>query len=323
MQSGMTRSEVRWTRFRATTMRESPPMPEVKASTALTRVLQPPSTAPSGSSLGLPSRRMPMSVVVPPTSMMIASCNPVRALAPMMEAAGPDKMVSTGRSFATDSSINEPSPFTIINGALMSIRSCTRFSEAIRSAMMGMRRALSTAVMVRSLKPRAEESSCPQTTGCLVMRLHHVLDRHLVLRVAHAQVGGDREAVHLVLDRLDEGADHVHVQWGLLIPLEVVSAPHQEHLVHRDVGRRVVADHDEADPAALALHHRVGGQGGGDRHQADLLEEVVVQHLDGVADALGQIVAGGEGFGLAQNRSVGHAQDGGVRVCATGIDPQP
>ena len=140
-------------------------MPDVNASTALTLVRQFPSFAPSGSSLGRPSLRMPMSVVVPPTSTMMASFSPVNALEPMIDAAGPERIVSTGRSLATDSSMREPSPFTIMRGAEIPVLCCTFFREVMRSVIIGIRRALRTAVMVLSLKPKAEDSSCPHTTG--------------------------------------------------------------------------------------------------------------------------------------------------------------
>ncbi len=82
-----------------------------------------------------------------------------------MDAAGPERMVSTGLSLATDSSIREPSPLTIIRGAVIPVLFCTFFSDMMRSVIIGISRALRTAVMVLSLNPRAEDSSCPHTTG--------------------------------------------------------------------------------------------------------------------------------------------------------------
>ena len=58
-----------------------------------------------------------MSVVVPPMSTTMASSNPVKCLAPATLAAGPDNMVSTGRSLANRALISVPSPLTTTMGA--------------------------------------------------------------------------------------------------------------------------------------------------------------------------------------------------------------
>ena len=137
----------------------SPPIPAVNASTALTRVRHPPRTAPSGSKLGLPSLRMPILVVVPPTSTMIASFSLVSVFAPMMDL----RVLKVSSPLAVLSlrvhPFRDPSPFTIIKGVWISSASCTFFIDDISSTMTGISLAFKTAVIVRSLNPSAEESS--------------------------------------------------------------------------------------------------------------------------------------------------------------------
>ena len=143
----------------------SPPIPEVAISAARTLVRIPPITAPSGSSLGFPFLRIPMSVVVPPMSMTMASLLPDSTMAPIMLAAGPESMVSTGRRRASLSPIIEPSPRTTISGALTPYSARTALTESISSWMTGMSLAFITHVAALSLKPRPEERSWPQTAG--------------------------------------------------------------------------------------------------------------------------------------------------------------
>ena len=60
----------------------------------------PPMSTAIEDSRGKPFTSAPMSVVVPPTSITIASCMPVRKAAPRMLFVGPDPNVSTGTSEA-------------------------------------------------------------------------------------------------------------------------------------------------------------------------------------------------------------------------------
>lgn len=140
-------------------MRLSPPIPDVEISAAITRVLVPPMVAPSGSSLGLPFLMIPISVVVPPMSMTIAFFTPVRHMAPIRLAAGPDIIVSTGLRRASDSLIMEPSPRTIIRGACIPYSDSTVFMERMRSPITGSRRAFIMQVTALSLNPRPEDRS--------------------------------------------------------------------------------------------------------------------------------------------------------------------
>lgn len=146
-------------------MRLSPPIPEVEISAAMTLVLVPPMVAPSGSSLGLPFLIIPISVVVPPMSMTTASLTPVRHMAPIRLAAGPDIIVSTGLRLASASLIMDPSPRTIMRGACMLYSASTVFMERMRSSMTGSRRAFMMHVTALSLNPRPDDRSCPQTAG--------------------------------------------------------------------------------------------------------------------------------------------------------------
>lgn len=158
-------------------MRLSPPIPDVDISAAMTLVLVPPMVAPSGSSLGRPFLMIPISVVVPPMSMTMASFTPVRHMAPMRLAAGPDIMVSTGFLLASDSLIMDPSPRTIMSGAHIPYSDNTVFMERIRSSMTGSRRAFMMHVTALSLNPRPDDRSCPHTAGIPRMRLAISLTR--------------------------------------------------------------------------------------------------------------------------------------------------
>ena len=85
---------------RVSLIQESPPSPIVRMSMASTRVARSPTTAPSLFMGGSPSLTHAMSVVVPPISMTTPSRRPDNFKAPTTEAAGPERIVSTGRSSA-------------------------------------------------------------------------------------------------------------------------------------------------------------------------------------------------------------------------------
>lgn len=176
---GITLSGERNTSPFRTPMRLSPPMPEVEISAAATLVRIPPIVAPSFSSLGLPFLTTPISVVVPPISITMASRRPVRRMAPMRLAAGPDITVSTGLIRASASPIIDPSPLTIIRGAEIPISPSTAFTERIRSSITGIRRAFIMQVLALSLNPSSEDSSWLQTAG-----IPRILDMRFLTRTS-------------------------------------------------------------------------------------------------------------------------------------------
>ena len=143
----------------------SPPRPCVCISTASTIVRWPPTVAPSAPNGGMPSRTTAMSVVVPPMSAITASSASARWAAPTRLAAGPERIVSTGRSFTKSTDTSEPLPRTIIIGA--SIPRSARLPPVVatRSSIMAMRRALSRAVTPRFGPPRLADSTWLQVTG--------------------------------------------------------------------------------------------------------------------------------------------------------------
>ncbi len=117
---------------------------------ARTRVNHPPTRAPERLIAGRPFRSTARSVVVPPISTTTASFIPVRAIAPMMLAAGPERIVSIGRSIACASLMRLPSPLTTIREALIPLRARLSFTASMRPVIKGISLALSTAVTVRS-----------------------------------------------------------------------------------------------------------------------------------------------------------------------------
>ncbi len=127
----------------------SPPKPVVRIATASTIVRQPPTSAPAGSMAGRPSRNTATSVVVPPISLTRAFWAPVNHRAPTMLAAGPERMVSIGRSLAWPADISAPSPRTTIKGADTPISAKTSSARPIKRWVMPISRAFNSAVNAR------------------------------------------------------------------------------------------------------------------------------------------------------------------------------
>jgi len=96
----------------------SPPRPIELTLTASTIGCQSPIVAPSLQSSGCPLLTIAISVVVPPISAIIAFFKPLNSQAPITLAAGPDSTVPIGFSIALARLASEPSPFTIISGAV-------------------------------------------------------------------------------------------------------------------------------------------------------------------------------------------------------------
>ena len=113
----------------------SPPRPREKTRTASTMGRHSPITVALALITGRPSVTMAISVVVPPMSAMIAFCCGCSWAAPMTLAAGPERMVSTGRASAVSALIKEPSPFTIINGEWISRSSRIRLTARTSSSI--------------------------------------------------------------------------------------------------------------------------------------------------------------------------------------------
>ena len=143
----------------------SPPSPMVRTSMALTMVRQPPTSAPSAATCGLPLCKKPTSVVVPPMSDMMKSSSPESHLAPTRLAAGPDSTVSMGRIATLSASASVPSPFMIISGQTNFKFAMARSTAAINLEICAMSLAFSTAVKARRGASRALESSLDNVTG--------------------------------------------------------------------------------------------------------------------------------------------------------------
>ena len=148
----------------------SPPKPVVRIATASTMVRKPPTRAPCGSISGRPPRSRATSVVVPPMSLTKASAAPVNHRAPTILAAGPDRMVSIGRSRTIAAEINAPSPRTTIKGAVIPTASKCRSQAATRRSIIPISRAFNTAVNARLGPFNWADNSCEQVTGRPVTR---------------------------------------------------------------------------------------------------------------------------------------------------------
>ena len=127
----------------------SPPKPWVRIATASTIVRYGPTRAPPASIAGRPLRNTAMSVVVPPMSDTSAWSAPVIHRAPTIDAAGPLRIVSIGRSRACTLEINAPSPRTTIIGAVMPMSFKTSSARPIKRSIIPIKRAFKTAVKAR------------------------------------------------------------------------------------------------------------------------------------------------------------------------------
>ena len=133
-------------------------------------VCHPPTRAPSSFNAGQPPHTAAMSVVVPPMSMTKASWTSHRWSPPMTLAAGPDRVVSTGRSRATSASISDPSPLTTIRGAWIPCVVRNWRIWRINWCIKGISRALRATVSALSGASSRVVSSWPQVTGTSVKR---------------------------------------------------------------------------------------------------------------------------------------------------------
>ena len=138
---------------------ESPPRPDVRIRAASTIVCQPPTCAPSLLSRGAPPRNSAISVVVPPISATSAVFSSARNAAPARLAAGPDKIVSTGREREKSACSNEPSPLTTINGQDRREVIITCSVAVISRSSRLISRAFSRAVKARRGPPRLDDNS--------------------------------------------------------------------------------------------------------------------------------------------------------------------
>ena len=119
--------------------------------------------------------------------------SPARWRAPTTLAAGPDRMVSTGRVRANSADTSEPSPFTTISGARMPFSRIRPSTARISCCSWGISRAFRAVVRARRGASSFEVSSWPQVTGRPVRRRDQLPRRQLMGRIAHGKEAGDRE----------------------------------------------------------------------------------------------------------------------------------
>ncbi len=106
-----------------------------------------------------------MSVVVPPTSTVHTSRRPARCHAPTALAAGPERIVSTGRPNAHSARTSEPSPFTTISGATSPRSTSVACTEVISSVSGAIKCAFRVTVVARRTALNWLVSSWPQVAG--------------------------------------------------------------------------------------------------------------------------------------------------------------
>ena len=136
--------------------------------TPLTKVRHPPMRIPSRTRTGSPPFTRDTSVVVPPISTITLLGLPASSIPPSTLAAGPQRMVSTGRRREKRSFIRLPSDRTTTTGAWMPIAEKDRRMASRNSRMIGTRRAFSSVPEARWTLSSPLNSSLPQTMGISV-----------------------------------------------------------------------------------------------------------------------------------------------------------
>ena len=153
-----------------------------------------------------------------------------------------------------------------------------------------------------------------------------------MLGIAHGELGGNRIAGDLALERTEFRLEPGAVELGHPVAMGVVAAgEHDDRIVLqrlRQVGAcerpLVEPDQHQAHPAALALDHRIGRKRGRQGDQRDVLRAHVMvrQHgIERIADADREVVARGQRLGGGDNAFVFVEQDG-IRVGAAGVDAE-
>jgi len=94
-----------------------------------------------------------MSVLVPPTSTNTPSAMPRWTTAAATPAAGPERIVRTGRIDTSSAVITPPSERTIINGAQMPRARTAESVASTADIIFGRIEPLMTEVLVRALRP--------------------------------------------------------------------------------------------------------------------------------------------------------------------------
>ena len=85
----------------------------------------------------------------------------------------------------------------------------------------------------------------------------------------------------------------------------------------------VRGDDQQTNLLALPLHHGVGGQGGGDRHQTDLGQACRFQAFEGPGDAQGKVPGRGQGLVFPEGGLGVEIEEHRVGIGPAGVDAQP
>ena len=135
--------------------------------------------------------------------------------------------------------------------------------------------------------------------------LHPGAQLQLVRRVAHAKSGGDGKGRHPAHVLRDGPARSRLVQClGGNASGVVAAAQTHNAFIAQQIDQtaafdlqRVIARQQHTDRRAAPLDHRVGGQRGGQGHQAHLRQPFLGQLVQRPGNALGQVKARGQAFG--------------------------
>ena len=182
---------------------------------------------------------------------------------------------AAARAKAADTSA--PSPRTTISGAAMPRCSRKPSVAATSRSIIEISRALSSVVSARRGPPSLADSSWLAVTGRPVFCADQVAGGNLVRRVAHGEIGADRQSprrrgAEFGQRRLQRGQVE---RGGIAVDVMAarqnttgIGAERRLQAVAGEVGLGK-ADHDQRDAAALPLDQRVGGERRRHRHQLD------------------------------------------------------
>ncbi len=149
---------------------------------------------------------------------------------------------------------------------------------------------------------------------------YQLLRSQFMLRIAHTQIAGNGDGVHLSAHFLDGSPGRLFVKGFLLTPLDIVTAGNCGNDRRRQGMAGGKSDHKESDLAAPAFNDGIGSQGGGQGYDMDFGKAVEVHCIDTISNADTQIFPCGKGFCFGDDFSVRSINDHTVGIRTACID---
>ena len=153
-----------------------------------------------------------------------------------------------------------------------------------------------------------------------------------MLRISHRKGGCHRKGISLARHALQGCLKRLSVQWHQRIAVVIMSTGnHFYRNTRKRFGntrflhhRGIKADQKNAHCTAVAFHHGIGRQRGGNRHHGNVFRLQPLRQLGNclgnrLHHANGEVTLGRDGFGRCNNTVPLGFNDGGVGVGAAGI----